>query len=270
MNFRALFVAPLVVLAALSVQAQQNTEVRQKPANTIAPASAISPTQGVELRGDILMAEKDFSGAARVYEGILPKEPSDARLLNKIGVAYEQLNELRTAEHYYKRATKADKTFVSPMNNLGTLEYSRRNYGKAIQYYLKAVKLRDDLGAVYSNLGYAYFAKQEYPRAIDSFQKAIAIDPEVFSHHGGTGSILQQRTTTDPGLFYFLVAKTYAKDGNAEQAAHYLKLARDAGYKDFLTAETDPTFEKVIRDPRVQEVLVVPPSYAGNRKTLQN
>jgi len=266
MKARALLAVPLLFLAVHPAAAQQ-----EKSTATPAPAADTTPAlthnQIVELHGDILMAEKEYEGAVKTYESLLSDEQKDSRLLNKIGVACEQLGELHAAEHYFKRSEKADKTFASPLNNLGTVEYAKKNYGKAVHYYLKAVKLRDDLGAVYSNLGYAYFGKKEYPLAMASFSKALAIDPDVFSNHGGTGSILQQRTATDPGLFYFLVAKTYAQIGNAEEAAHYLKLARDDEYRDFLSAQTDPAFAKVIKDPRVQEVLVVPPSYAGNRKT---
>lgn len=270
MKATALFVVPLLVLAVNSVQGQETPVSTQQASPAAVQSATMTPRQNAELHGDILMAEKDYSGAVRSYETVLRDDEKDARLLNKIGVAYEQENALREAEHYFKRASKADKTFMSPLNNLGTLEYSKRNYGKAISYYLKAIKLRDDMGTVYSNLGYAYFEKKDFPQATDAFEKAIAIDPDVFSHHNGAGSLLQHRTSTDPGLFYFLVAKSYAQAGNAEEAAHYLKAARDAEYKEFLTAQTDPAFAKVIKDPRVQEVLVVPPSYAGNRKTVQN
>jgi hypothetical protein len=48
-------------------------------------------------------------------------------------------------------------------------------------------------------------------------------------------------------------------------------MARDDGYADFLSAQTDATFARVIKDPRVQEVLQVPPSYAGPvKKQVQN
>ena len=75
------------------------------------------------------------------------------------------------------------------------------------------------------------------------------------------GTILQQRTAPDQGMFNFMLAKFYAKNGDAERAAHYLKLSRDYGYKEFCSAEKDPEFAAVIKDPRVQEVLQIPPSY---------
>jgi hypothetical protein len=69
-------------------------------------------------------------------------------------------------------------------------------------------------------------------------------------------------------LFYYFVAKTYAQAGDAERAAHYLKLARDDGYAGFLSAQTDPAFAKVIKDPALQEILHEPPSYASSTKKL--
>ena len=63
------------------------------------------------------------------------------------------------------------------------------------------------------------------------------------------------------------MAKTYAQTGDAERAAHYLKLARDDGYAELLTAQSDPAFAKVIKGPGVQEVLHVEPTYASRRKS---
>jgi tetratricopeptide (TPR) repeat protein len=146
------------------------------------------------------------------------------------------------------------------------VEYERRHYGKAIDYYQKALIFGSDVPTVYSNLGYAYFANKEYPQAMDCFGKALALDPSVFDRKGGNGTIIQDRTAPDPGLFFFYVARSFAQAGDAVHAAHYLKLARDDGYKDFLSAQTDPGFALVIKDPGVQEVLQVIPAYAAEGK----
>ena len=235
------------------------------------PLSSMSPREAAEMRADILMARKEYFQAAGAYLQILLNEPKNAELLNKVGVAFQQLGDLDRSEKFYKRAMHADKKFASAANNCGTVEYEKKHYSKAIGMYNKALDLRSDLPTVYSNLGYAYFEDKQFPQAMDSFQKALALDPTIFDRRGLGGTVVLQRTATDPGLFYFFVAKTYAQAGDAERAAHYLKLARDDGYSGFLSAQTDPAFAKVIKDPALQEVLHEPPSYAGSpKKQIQN
>lgn len=255
------FVATLLV--AGSVNAQQNPS---PSANGAAPpqeppAHKMTPQEVALTRGDIQMARKEYAQAVAEYRIALQGDAKDALLLNKMGIAYQQLGDAANAERSYKKAMKADRRFSSAVNNLGTLEYQRQRYGRAIRYYKEALKRDEQTAAVYSNLGYAYYGNKQYQEAMTAFGKALAIDPEVFTKKGGVGAVLQQRTAPDPGMFNFLLAKFYAKSGDAEHAAHYLKLSRDYGYKEFRSAEKDPEFASVIKDPRVQEVLQVTPSY---------
>lgn len=233
----------------------------QSYASSITDPSKMTPRQLAELKADILMARKEYTQAIDGYNKLLVEEPKNAGLMNKMGVAYQELDDMIRAERFYKKAMHADKRFASPINNFGTVEYTKKRYGKAIDAYKKAINLTPDSATVYGNLGYAYFANKEYPRAMDSFASALKLDPSIFDRKGGYGAIIQQRSTTDPGLFYYYVAESFAKTGDAIHAAHYLKLSRDDGYADFMKAETDPAFAKVIKDPAMQEVLVVPPSY---------
>ncbi len=264
------FAIALAFLIAGPARAQQTPVSFTKPIQaseaSAANAPTMTPRQAAEMHGDIMMARKEYDAAANAYEKILQGEPKNATLLNKVGVAYQQLGNLNKAERYYKKAVQSNKSFASAINNYGTVEYEKKHFGKSIGLYKKALGFHIDMATVYSNLGYAYFANKEYPQAMDTFQKALAIDPGIFEKKGGNGSVVQQRTTTDPGLFYFFVAKAYAQAGDAERTAHYLKLSRDDGYVDFLLAQTDQAFVRVIKDPRVQEVLQVPPSYAGPTK----
>jgi len=269
MRYPLLFAIPLVCLLASSVPAQQQVPASSAPPD--ATNSTMTPRQTAELRADILMARKEFPDAIRAYDQILKESPNDAEVLNKVGVAYQQLIDLNRAEHYYKRAVKADKSFASAINNVGTVEYEKKHWGKAIGYYKKALDVRTDMASVYVNLAYAYIEDKKYPEAMDTFGKALQVDPTVFESKGGNGAVVQQRNTSDPGLLDFFIAKTYALAGNAERTAHYLKRARDGGYKDLASVTKDPAFAKVIKDPRVQEVLTVTPSYeAEGRKSTSN
>jgi tetratricopeptide (TPR) repeat protein len=279
---RLVFLAvPLLSVFVSSLGAQQVEPASTQPASAqsastssdivyvVPPKPELTPRQAAELKGDVFMARKEFGEAAGAYEAILESEPKNAQLLNKVAIAYQELGNLNRCERYYRKSIKADKNFASPINNLGTVEYEKKHYSKAILLYKKALVLKMETSTIYSNLGYAYFANKQYPEAMATFDKALAIDPQLFERKSGYGTIIQQRTTTDPGLFNFFVAKSYAAMGDAERVAHFLRLARDDGYKDFLSAETDPAFAKVIKDARVQEVLHVMPSYQSDAKRTE-
>ena len=266
-------IAPLIIALTLSSTgisaARPSSNQSQSNTVSIPPTkSEMTPREIAEMRADILVARKEYEVAVISYGEILKTDPKNAVVLNKIGIAYQQLGNADQAEHYYRKSMAADKHFPTPINNLGTLEYGRQHYGKAIKLYLKAASLKVNVAPIYSNLAYAYEANKEYPKAMDAFGKALAADPQIFDRKGeGGGSVVQQRTAPDPGTLFFLVAKSYAKLGDAEHTARYLKLARDGGYKNYLSAEKDPVFAPVIKGPRVQDVLKITPSYMSHPDT---
>ncbi|HXQ26414.1 MAG TPA: tetratricopeptide repeat protein [Candidatus Acidoferrales bacterium] len=272
----------LVLFAILSFFAVGTSRAQQVPNAPIgttqdkseaqaANTPRMTPREIAQMRADILMARKDYGEAAKAYQDLLKDDPKNAVLLNKTGLAYQLIGDPDQAERFYKKAMRADKTSWSAINNLGTVEYARERYGKAIKYFKKAIAGGDSLAAVYSNLAYAYCGIKDYPRAMEAFSKALAIDPQVFERRGSGGVVVQQRSAPDPAALHFYLAKSYAKAGEAEGAARYLKMCRDEGYKDFLSAQNDPDFARVIKDPRVQEVLRVRPPYAPEpAKPVQN
>lgn len=274
----ALLAVPLLFLSAIEpMHAQQapppNTTGQQQVTSSdeAVQPPPMTPRQKAEMRADILVARKEYAAAVSAYERILATDRKDAALLNKIGMAYQQLGDNGKAERYYKLAWKYDKHFASAMNNLGTVEYGRRHYKNAIKYYKKALAVGTDRATIYSNLGYAYCGKKDYYLATIAFEKALAIDPQVFAHRGGFGSLFLQRSAPDPGTVYYLMAKSYAKLGDAKETAHYLKLARDAGYKTLLAAEKDASFKRVIGSPEVQEVLRTPAPFGiGKQQTVRD
>ncbi|HKW88674.1 MAG TPA: tetratricopeptide repeat protein [Candidatus Acidoferrales bacterium] len=254
------FVLPtLLLLSCIPMVASAQDfggQQQQTTASTATTAQpAMTPLQMDELRADILVARKLYPEAVSSYEKLVKEEPKNAVLLNKIGVACVAWGQKGCAEKYFKKSIKADKNYANPFNNLATVEYDKKHYKKAIELYDKSLELHMDRPAtVYMNRGYAFFAEKQYPEAMGSFQQAIALDPTVFQEAGGFGSIVEDRQTADPGAFYFFLARTYAELGNVDRTAHYLKMARDDGYKKLESAKTDPAFAKVIKAPEVLQV----------------
>jgi hypothetical protein len=76
---------------------------------------------------------------------------------------------------------------------------------------------------------------------------------------------LQDRSVTDRGRFYYLLAKSFAQAGNTERCILYLRKAKDEGYKDLNAVKTDPDFSAMLKDPAVQEILSPKPLESAER-----
>jgi len=229
-------------------------------------AIVVRPALTTEQLADLYMVRKDYREAAQTYKHLADENPRNAVYLNKLGIALHQQEALPLALKYYERASKVDPTYADPQNNIGTVWYQRKKYGKAIKAYQKAINLRKDMAVLYSNLAYAYFGDKKYEQSLLAFHQALTIDPKFFEHNGSrNGSVLQDRSVTDRGRFYYMLAKSFAQAGNIERCIVYLRKAKDEGFKELNNAKTDPDFASMLKNPEIQEILAPKPVESAQR-----
>ena len=234
----------------------------QAPSQVSTAAAAPAERQLTQEEvGDLFMARKQYREASETYKRLSDQAPQNAVYLNKLGISLHQQEALSLALKYYERALKADPRYADAQNNIGTVWYQRKKYGKAIRAYVKAIKIREDMPVLYSNLGYAYFGDKKYEESIAAFRIALTKDPEFFEHNGSrTGSLLQDRSVSDRGRFYFLLAKSFAESGNLDRCVLYLRKAKDEGYASFIAElKKDKAFTAVLKIQEVQDMLVPKP-----------
>jgi len=225
-----------------------------------AAANAADRQLSADELGDLYMARKQYREAMDQYRSLSEQDPHNAVYLNKLGIALHQQTALGLALKYYQRAVKVNPQYADAENNIGTIWYQRKKYGKAIRAYQKAIKMRDDMPVLYSNLGYAYFSQGKYDASIVAFRMALAKDPQFFERGSSrTGSILQDRSVSDRGRFYFLLAKSFAQAGNLERAILYLRKAKEEGYAQIDDVKKDPAFAAVLKDPIIIDLLAPKP-----------
>lgn len=225
------------------------------------PVIVVRPELTDEQMGDLYMVRKQFREAAEMFKKLSDQDPRNPVYLNKLGIALHQQTALGLALKYYERAVKVDPRYADAENNVGTIWYQRKKFEKAIKAYNKAIAMRSDMAVLYSNLGYAYFGDKKYEEAIAAFHHALVLDPQLFEHNGSrSGSILQDRSVDDRGRFYYMLAKSYAQAGDLDRCIHYLRKAKDEGYKNFTDIKKDPAFGAALKDPAVQELLLPKPA----------
>lgn len=216
-----------------------------------------------EETADLFMARKQYREASETYRELIRQNPKNAVYMNKLGISLHQQSVLGEALKCYERAVKVDPHYADAANNIGTIWYQRKRYGKAIRAYLKAIKMRDDLPVLYSNLGYAYYSDGKYQESIAAFRTALAKDPQFFEHGASrTGSVLQDRSVTDRGRFYYLLAKSFAEIGNYDRCILYLRKAKEEGYASMKDVKKDPAFAAILKDPALIDLLNPQPADA--------
>ena len=246
----------LIILGLLSFAAAPRAAAQQSQPDTN-PRTALSPRDTLVERGKILMAEKRFEAAIQTYQELLKTEPKNAVFLNMAGIAYLNLSNFDQAKKYFERSSKADKKYLSAVNNLGMVWYYQKNYRRAIREYKRAAAIEPAQAGPHANLGFAYYNSDKFPESAAEFQKALELDPHVLERNERVGTMVQDRTVSNHGLFFFMMARVYAQKGDAEHCAEYLRKSLDEGYKDVKKVKTDPAFKDIIKDPGLQAVLVL-------------
>lgn len=225
------------------------------PAQNASNTPPARPLLSAQERGDILMARKMYREAIDTYK----EAPESAILMNKIGIAYHQLTELGAAANYYSRAIKLDSKYAEAMNNLGTIYYSRGSYRRAIGQYKKVLRIKPESASTLANLGSAYFARKQYELASENYEKALAIDPNVFESRSGVGSVVRDRTVGDRPMFFYYLAKSYAKAGMLEQALNYIRKSVEEGFKERQKFIEEPEFAGLQKDPEFLKIMAMEP-----------
>jgi tetratricopeptide (TPR) repeat protein len=219
-------------------------------------AEAPKPPLSVETRGDIFMARKMYREAIDVFREDKSKDPV---VLNKIGIAYHQMQQLDNARKSYEQAVRLKPGYAEAINNLGTVYYAKKSFGKAVRYYQRALKYAPKSASIYSNLGTAYFARKKYKEAMETYQIALKLDPNVFETHGSYGVLLEERNVEERAKFHFHMAKLYAQSGRNDLSLQYLRKALEEGFKDKKKIEEDPDFQTLRDLPEYKELLALEP-----------
>lgn len=228
-----------------------------------APPSPDSSARELEEQGDQLRAEKAYADALDYYRAALAKTDT-AVLHNKIGMTQIGMLHWDKAKKEFERAIKRDPTYAEAHNNLGVVNYNEGDYKRAIRRYQKALELRESSASFHSNLGTAYFARKEYDKASTEYLRALEIDPDIFERQSASGISAKWAAPADRARYSYVIAKMYAKSGNAERCLLYLRRALEAGYAGISDVYKDEEFSQVRKDPRFTELMASKPVAVSN------
>jgi tetratricopeptide (TPR) repeat protein len=212
------------------------------------PSPNMSVTQ-LEAISDDLRADKMFADAQDYLKAALAKE-KNARLYNKMGMVELKLNHLNESRKSFEKAAKLEPQNADALNNLGVIYYKTYNIKKSIKYYKLALTYREDGANIHSNLGTAYFDHKEYAKAHAEYRRALEIDPDFFDHQSSMGISAHVVSQENRAHYNYVIARSFAAQGDTERCLLYLRKAMEEGYKKINDVNNDPEFAQVRKDER--------------------
>jgi tetratricopeptide (TPR) repeat protein len=251
----SLVVLFLALLALpLHTQTSEQLAIDPPPLHRAEPPAPGASADDLEQRGDDLRTDKNFLDAIDYYVAALKLAPTNASILNKIGICQLMTQHYKEARKSFERAIKADRGHADAYNNLGVTYYIAHNYNGAIKQYNKAILLKSDAPSYYSNLGTAYFGKKQFEDAIHSYAKAIQLDPDIFDETSHAGVQAKLPSPEDRAHYDYVLARMFAQAGVNDRSLHYLKKAMEEGYN-MKSVYKDAEFGTLRKDPRFTELM---------------
>lgn len=126
--------------------------------------------------GNELFEKGQYAEAAAAYERT-PQADRSAMSMDRLGVSYHLLNKLKEAEAAYKDALKRDPKYSEAYNNLGALNYSRKNFGEAERQFRLALEADAEHVAAKKNLRAVRYARENGRAARESALVAEKVKP---------------------------------------------------------------------------------------------
>lgn len=141
--------------------------------------------------------QNDLEQAAKTYEMLLHRMPSDPQVCNRLGLVYERLEDENTACHWQTEAHRHYPVNLNVISWLGVWYVKREMYEQAIEYFQRAalvqpseVKWRLMVTSCYRRLGDFYKAlelyqkiNEDYPDNTEALQYLEALCKDLGKPH---------------------------------------------------------------------------------------
>ncbi len=240
-----------MTLAPLSVAAQTHNTLNFGHMDQQAPSNAEPATVTPELLADMMVVHGHYADAIEAYQKL---RPQTAAIYNKIGIAYQRMAKDDEAIESYGQATRLDRKFAAPYNNLGTVYFHENENMRAQQV--------DHAGRGEPRRSGATLARCTWPNANTATaprptRRRFSAGPRYLPGYRSERDS-QNATPAELAKLYLTFAEIYAHAGMKTQAILYLHKAIDEGLRDRQAAGAgisssphrteNPEFEALVKD----------------------
>ncbi|HEX7021013.1 MAG TPA: tetratricopeptide repeat protein, partial [Gemmatimonadaceae bacterium] len=130
--------------------------------------------------------------ALALYDQLLSRQTSSPKLWNERGVALHQEGSFADAEASYRRALRADASYVIALNNLGVALYHHGVLEEAVSAFRTALEAQPSFTKARLNLALLLNRAKRFPVALDAYRQVLGSEPEHPVAWNGIGLVLAE------------------------------------------------------------------------------
>jgi putative PEP-CTERM system TPR-repeat lipoprotein len=139
--------------------------------------------EGYLLKGLLLYAQKDFSGAEAELLNAVKYNAHDPLALYYLGQAYLKQGKLDLALNQFQQILDLNPKATQARIMVGTILMRQKHFDDAVNELQKAIEADEQSAAAHNALGSAYLAKGLYDKAMLEFDRALEINPNLVDAH---------------------------------------------------------------------------------------
>ncbi len=188
------------------------------------------PTQAdvLNLLGLIAYQQKNYENAARLIQQAIDQTNKNSDYYNNLGTVLKALCRMDEARNAYLTALDLKPECVNTAYNMGGLCLVTGNVDEAIQYYLQTISIKPDHHQAYTNLSAVYNERKEYEKALDCCRQGIRSGANDAALYNNMGNALKGSGQYDQAVAMF--EKTIQLDPSSTEAYSNLgNTLRDLG-----------------------------------------
>ena len=173
----------------------------------------------------------EISKAVKIYEGILKENPENYVVLNCLGLAAHQSEQLEDAVNLIQKSIEINPNYDAALGNLGNVLVALQRYEEAIPCYLQAIDINPNLPQLHNALGIALKANGRLVEAIESYDVALKIDPDFTEAHYNKGNALVRSEIFDEAIVSFeraIAINPYLEHAHNNLGLAYVELEKYA------------------------------------------
>jgi tetratricopeptide (TPR) repeat protein len=160
---------------------------------------------GIASEASKLLKERKLKQSEKKFLEIIKEDHKNLKAYHGLGMIYLQQKEYGGAAEVFEKICELSPTDDAAFNNCGMALFNVGKYEEAVKAYDHSVALNNKIAHRYINLALACDKSEHYKEEITALQKAIALEPEKVDYLEKLAAAAKKND--DPEL----VKKTYDK-----------------------------------------------------------